>query len=99
MRNLRARNPYALFLKDNYSEISAKYPGKQSFHNSISNKNIIVDLKLVDISKKVAEVWKSLPEEKKQVGKEKKLNDDLIVRFFFCFEDLCEKISRSKGKL
>jgi hypothetical protein len=50
MRNLRARNPYALFLKDNYSEISAKYP----------------DLKLVDISKKVAEVWKSLPEEKKQ---------------------------------
>jgi hypothetical protein len=27
----------------------------------------IVDLKLVDISKKVAEVWKSLPEEKKQV--------------------------------
>jgi len=27
----------------------------------------IVDLKLVGISKKVAEVWKSLPEEKKQV--------------------------------
>jgi hypothetical protein len=28
MRDLRARSPYALFLKDNYSEISAKYPGK-----------------------------------------------------------------------
>jgi hypothetical protein len=28
MRDLRARNPYALFIKDNYSEISAKYPGK-----------------------------------------------------------------------
>jgi len=27
----------------------------------------ILDLKLVDISKKVAEVWKSLPDEKKQV--------------------------------
>jgi len=50
MRDLRARSPYALFLKDNYSEISAKYP----------------NLKLVDISKKVAEVWKSLPDEKKQ---------------------------------
>lgn len=50
MRDLRARSPYALFLKDNYKEISAKHP----------------DLKLVDISKKIAEVWKSLPSEKKE---------------------------------
>jgi len=50
MRELRARSPYALFIKDNYGEISAKYP----------------NLKLVDISKKVAEVWKTLPDEKKQ---------------------------------
>jgi hypothetical protein len=28
---------------------------------------IILDLKLVDISKKIAEVWKSLSDEKKQV--------------------------------
>ena len=28
---------------------------------------IILDLKLVDVSKKVAEVWKSLPVDKKQV--------------------------------
>jgi hypothetical protein len=28
MRDLRARSPYALFIKDNYSEISAKYPSK-----------------------------------------------------------------------
>jgi hypothetical protein len=28
MRDLRARSPYALFIKDNYGEISAKYPSK-----------------------------------------------------------------------
>lgn len=28
---------------------------------------IILDLKLADVSKKVAEVWKSLPDDKKQV--------------------------------
>jgi hypothetical protein len=50
MRDLRARSPYALFIKDNYREISAKYP----------------DLKLVDVSKKVAEVWKTLPDATKQ---------------------------------
>jgi hypothetical protein len=39
-------------------------------------------LKLVDISKKVAEVWKSLPEEKKQVWREK-LKVYWIVLFFY----------------
>jgi hypothetical protein len=29
MRSLRAPGPYALFIKDNYGEISAKYPGKR----------------------------------------------------------------------
>jgi hypothetical protein len=30
MRDLRARSPYALFMKDNYREISAKNPSKRS---------------------------------------------------------------------
>jgi hypothetical protein len=29
MRDLRARSPYALFMKDNYREISAKYPSER----------------------------------------------------------------------
>jgi hypothetical protein len=31
MRDLRARSPYALFIKDNYREISAKHPGRIIF--------------------------------------------------------------------
>ncbi|UJR36550.1 hypothetical protein I4U23_029270 [Adineta vaga] len=50
MRDLRARSPYASFVKDNYRDVSAKYP----------------DLKLADISRKVAEVWRSLSDDKKQ---------------------------------
>ncbi|CAF3393854.1 unnamed protein product [Rotaria sp. Silwood1] len=50
LRDLRARTPYALFIKDNYTETSKKYP----------------DLKMIDISKKIAEAWKSLPDDKKQ---------------------------------
>lgn len=30
MRDLRVRSPYALFLQDNYKEVSAKHPGKRS---------------------------------------------------------------------
>jgi hypothetical protein len=29
MRHLRARSPYAHFIKDNYSEIKGKNPGKK----------------------------------------------------------------------
>ena len=28
MRDLRASSPYAIFVKDNYNDISMKYPGK-----------------------------------------------------------------------
>ncbi|CAF1374703.1 unnamed protein product [Rotaria sordida] len=50
LRDLRARTPYALFVKDNYSETSKKYP----------------DLKMTDISKKISEAWKNLSDDKKQ---------------------------------
>jgi len=50
MRELRARGPYALFVKQNYSEIKAKNP----------------NLKLAEISKKMGEAWRSLDEQKKQ---------------------------------
>ncbi|CAF1486477.1 unnamed protein product [Adineta ricciae] len=55
MRELRARSPYASFVKDNYHDVSAKYP----------------DLKLAEITKKIAELWKNLPVEKKQTYSKK----------------------------
>jgi hypothetical protein len=42
MRDLRARSPYALFLKDNYSEISAKNPGKRLLMMIIKKGDIIL---------------------------------------------------------
>ncbi|CAF4085158.1 unnamed protein product [Rotaria sp. Silwood2] len=50
LRDLRARTPYALFIKDNYNETSKKYPG----------------LKMIDITKKISEAWRNLPDDKKQ---------------------------------
>ncbi len=41
MRDLRARSPYALFLKDNYSEISAKNPGKRLLMMIIKNEILL----------------------------------------------------------
>ena len=70
MRDLRARSPYALFVKDNYSEISSKHRGKESvWLKALESVDwlMIVDLKLAGVSKKVAEAWKTLSDEKKQV--------------------------------
>ena len=69
MRGLRARSPYALFVKDRYAEISAKNPGT---NNRLSSETIDLqidhlELKLVAVSKKMSEAWKTLPEDKKQV--------------------------------
>ncbi|CAF1235316.1 unnamed protein product [Adineta ricciae] len=50
MRNLRARGPYASFLKENYHGVSEKYP----------------DLKLGGVAKKISEMWKNLPVEEKE---------------------------------
>lgn len=50
MRELRARGPYALFVKQNYGDMKAKNP----------------NLKMTDISKKIGEAWRALDEQKKQ---------------------------------
>lgn len=42
---------------------------------------IILDLKLADVSKKVAEVWKSLPDDKKQVRWERIVVMSIVVFF------------------
>jgi hypothetical protein len=56
----------------------------------------ILDLKLGDISKKVADVWNNLPDEKKQVW----IGDiQSVSKGFFCSSDICQTISRSKGEL
>ncbi|CAF1153060.1 unnamed protein product [Adineta steineri] len=51
MRDLRAPTPYSLYIKENYHDISAKYPS--------------------EMSRKMAEHWKTLTEEQKQVYSKK----------------------------
>ncbi|CAF0734428.1 unnamed protein product [Adineta steineri] len=55
MRNLRAPTPYSLYIKENYHDISAKYP----------------NIKLGEMSIKMAEHWKTLTEEQRQVYSKK----------------------------
>lgn len=50
MRDMRALTPYAYFVKDNYYEFSKKYPS----------------LKMTEVSKKLSEMWKIMPENEKK---------------------------------
>ena len=97
MRGLRARSPYALFVKDNYADLSAKNPGKiRAIDRSTVNLDF-ADLKLIQISKIMAESWKSLTADKKQV--EKAAQFERFLAFTSFVEDICQTKSGSEGSI